>query len=452
LRLLNLAKRQITPTRYLLLVNIITTALGFAQGIITARYLGPSAYGVIAVIAAMNITVLNLLDIRLADLAGKFYYRPVRKEENSTETKAYRASVLQICLLGNSAISVGLATIGFIVGLWFIQAITTTPVSVQWLLAQAIILAMVNVTNTLDYLQRFSGRFYLMGSWRLVYRVLAVAIFLAIFLSNRTLDGYYNALLLATISSLIMSIGVSLLIWIHYEKTSILHLAHLPLAWRDYLGEIRFLFFGNLLSYFKMLHRGSDVLLVGIFADDHVVGLYRLARSLTDTLNILYDALNQVYYPRFMELLAQGATTTYQYLARRLMLMIGGFTVVVVLGQLLLLEPVLRVLLANRFAGAESAIILMTIPFFFIAGISTWLWPIFVHSGNLGNYAIFNLFACLAQYGIIIGLFTTIRAEPWMAGLGYLAYYCVLFPTAYLAVFTAYSAYLPKFAGRLAPT
>jgi O-antigen/teichoic acid export membrane protein len=256
---------------------------------------------------------------------------------------------------------------------------------------------------------------------------------------------------LATAVSLILSILVSILIWGKYEQISLLRLHYLPLAWPDYWREVRFLFFSNFLGYAKTLHRGSDVLLVSFLAGDHITGLYKLARSLTDTLNILYDALNQVYYPRFMELLAQKATVSYRYLAGRITLATGAFTLLIIILQLLFLEPILRILLLNRFAGAESAIIIMTVPFFFVAGVSIWLWPIFVHSGHLGKYTSFSLLACAVQYIVATSLFLMLLPGPWMAAMGYLAYYIVLYLPAYLVARMNYPAYLPTVAGRIAP-
>jgi O-antigen/teichoic acid export membrane protein len=447
-KLWGVIKSQVSPTRYLAIINVLSSALGFVQGIITARYLGPDSYGVIAVIVATNVTVLNFLDVRLVDLAGKLYYRP--SQASIPEPRAYRASVLQICLVGNGLISLGLSVLGFLANLAFIRALTTTPVQIQWLVAQSLILAFSNWANSLDYLLRFSGRFYLMGTWRLVTRVANVGLFLAIFLPGSNLDSYYRALFFATSLGLVMTASVSALIWLRYEHLPLLGRG-LWLAWPDYRRGFRFLFYGNLLGYVKMLHRGSDVLLIGFFADDRITGLYKLTRSLTDVLYILFDALNQVYYPRFMELLAQRAAAEYRRLADRLLMASSGFTLLVLVVQALLLAPALKFALANRFAGAESAIMVMTVPFLFVAGIYTWLWPLFVHSGKLGKYTVYSFLACFAQYAVALGLFVGMQPTPLAAALGYLAYYCVLFPLAYRVAQRNYAAYLPRISGRLAP-
>ena len=436
------AKPLVSPTQYLAAVNVLSSALGFAQGIVTARQMGPEAYGVIAVIAATNATVLNSLDVRLADLAGKLYYRP--SQASLSELRAYRASVLQICLIGNGLISLGLSILGFLASLIFIRTLTATPVHTQWLLAQSLILALANWSNSFDYLQRFSGRFYLMGTWRLATRVATVGLFFAIFLPAGNLDGYYHALLSATGLGLAMTASLSVWIWLKYERFPLLRRG-LWLAGSDYGREFRFLFFGNLLGYVKMLHRGSDVLVVGFFADDRVTGLYKLTRSLTDSLYVLFDALNQVYYPRFMELLSRHSFAEYRRLAGRLFAYTGGFTLAVLGLEAIFLPQLMRIALANRFAGAEDAIMIMTVPFMFVAGVYTWMWPVFVHSGRLARYTAYSLLACLAQYAVMIGLFVVWPPTPLAAALGYLTHYCVLIPLAYLLL--AQSGYAPCLPG-----
>lgn len=422
-----LTRWTFSPTRYLAVVNVLSHALSLAQGVIVARLLAPEAYGVIAVIAGMNVAVLNFLDVRLADLAGKLYYSI--SSEHTAEARAYRASVLQICLIGNGLISLALCVLGLLANLAFIQLFTSTPVRTEWLLAQALILALANWNNTFNYLQRFSGRFYLMGTWRLATAILAVSLFLTLFLALPNLDGYYRALLFSTTLSLSLGLALSAFIWTQYDHLPLLRRGLLR-AWRDYRREFRFLFFGNLLGYTKMLHRGTDVLLVGLFADDRITGLYKLARALTDSLYLLFDALNQVYYPRLMELLTRGAIAEYRRLLRRLLSGATLFTAMILVFEAITLPFLLPFVLTHRFAGAEGAIMVLTVPFFFVAGVHTWLWPIFVHSGKLGAYTTFNYIACLAQYALTIALFRMFGQAPLYPAWGYLVYYLVLMPLA----------------------
>ena len=432
-------ERAFSPARYLTLVNVAATGIGFVQGLITARQLGVAAYGVAAVIGSINAAVLNFLDIRLTDLAAKLYYVPI---DNPDEQRAYRASVLQVVLAGNGLVSFVLAGLGLAVSLLFIRRLTDAPVSVAWLVAQALIAALNNWASTFDYLLRFSGRFYLLGSWRLATRIGLTILFLALFLPGSNLDAYYQALLAVAAASMILVIALALWIWLRLQGLPVLRPA-LGRAWPDYWRERRFLFYGNLLGYVKMLQRAADVILVGYFADDRVTGLYKLARSLSDTLLIVFDAVNQVYYPHLMDLLGHKAAPEYRRLARRLFLGSAAFTLAAVVGEVLLLKPLLRIALTDQYAGAEGAVVILTIPFLFVTGIYIWLWPLFVHSGQLRNYALFSLLAVGVQYAVSIGMLRLFPTSPAGAAAGYLAHYLVLYPLLYWLALKTHRPYLP---------
>ncbi|MGB0384226.1 MAG: lipopolysaccharide biosynthesis protein [Ardenticatenaceae bacterium] len=423
------------------MVNVIAAGLGFVQGIVTARILGPEPYGIIAVIAGVNITVLNFLDIRLVDLAGKLYYRS--ELPNDVEQRAYQSSILQVCLIGNGIISLFLCSLGGFVSWLTIHWFTASYVRWEWLLAHAVVLALTNWTNTFAYLQRFSGKFYLMGTWKLITQVITISTFLPIIILYGNLDGYYTAQVTVSSIATLMTIGLSLFIWRKYEGFTLLN-RQMFLSLPDYWHNLRFLFFGNLLGYTKLFHRAADVLLIGYFSDDRTTGLYKFARSLTDSLYILFDALNQVYLPRFLELLAQRAHVEYRQLATRLLIGTGLFTVALIAIEGLLLPWVIKIALANRFAGVEGAVMVLTLPFFFVAGIYIWVWPIFIHFGQLGKYTIFNYLACLAQYSLVILLFFVFEPTASQAALGYLVYYLVLMPGALFLVHRKKREVLPN--------
>jgi O-antigen/teichoic acid export membrane protein len=369
--------------------------------------------------------------------------------DDPTEQRAYRASVIQVVLAGNGLVSFGLAGLGLIVSLLIIRRLTDAPISLAWLVAQSLIAALNNWASTFDYLLRFSGRYYLLGSWRVATRIGLTVLFLALFLPASNLDSYYRALLAVAAASLLFVIALALWIWLRLQGLPVLRPA-LGRAWPDYWRERRFLFYGNLLGYVKMLHRAADVILVGYFADDRVTGLYKLARSLSDTLLIVFDAIYQVYYPQFMELLGRKAAPEYRRLARRLLAGSAGFTVAAVAGEILLLKPLVLFALTDQFAGAEGAVVIMTIPFLFVTGVYTWLWPLFVRSGQLRYYTLLSLVAVIVQYTISISLLRLYPTSPAGAAVGYLANYLLLYPALYWLALKAHRPYLP--AGRRAVT
>ena len=67
----------------------------------------------------------------------------------------------------------------------------------------------------------------------------------------------------------------------------------------------------------------------------------------------------------------------------------------------------------------------MTLTFFFVAGLQSWIWPAFVFGGRLGRCTLWGAVAVLAgQYtiGPVLVYFTGYATPTWFS-LGYLSFY-----------------------------
>lgn len=433
------ASRLISPARYLMIINILTTGLLAVNAFVGAGLLGSESYGIIGIISAINATVLNLLDIRLSDLASRLYYRTDIPE--GVSQSVYRASVLRICIIGYGSVSLALCIVGVMVNLLTYHLFTTSTVYWQWIVADAFVVGMRNWMGSFWLTQRLSGHFYLMGTCKLVATVMMVVLFVPILLLMGGLDGYYLGMLLGTVANSLIVVGLSLFIWRRHQQFPLI--SHMFIAWPEYRQGWRFLFFGNLLGYSKLLHRASDVLLVAYFCTDYQTGLYKFARLVTDKLYIFYDALNQVYFPKMLEWLAYKQYHAYRALARRFLV----WTAVATLGflglQALLMPTIVEVVFRNRFVGVTEPIMILTIPFFFVMGMHMWMWPVFVHSGKLGRFTMANYLACMVQYGFPIALFSILGASAAVISLGYLGYYVVLIGAALVLITRDYPEVVP---------
>lgn len=438
----------LTPTRFLALVNVAGSALVFGRGLITARALGPELLGITAVISGVNTTVLNFLDVRLTDLAARLYYQTEGLDQAGQRT--HRASVLGLCVLGNGFISLLLGGLGLLLARLTLGWFTAAPVETWWLAAQALVLGTANLANTLTFLQRFSGRFHFVGTARLATQVGALAVFLAVFWPRPDLNGYYQGSLASAGLTLAGTALLSLRLWWGFDRLPVFGRG-LGAAWAGYRRGLRFLFFGNVLGYTKLFHRAADTLLVGLVADDRVTGLYKFARSLTDALYVLFDALNQVYQVRFLELLSRRDPGPYRRLANRLLASAGLFTVVVLLGEGLFLRPLNELVFAGKYAGGEWPIIWLTVPFIFVTGVHLWLWPMLIHSGRLGHFTAVNALAVAVQYGVALAGFALLGPSAAAAAAGYLAHYLVLYPIVYLRERARFADYMPGWMATHAP-
>jgi O-antigen/teichoic acid export membrane protein len=188
---------------------------------------------------------------------------------------------------------------------------------------------------------------------------------------------------------------------------------------------LRFVAAGNLLGYVKLLHRSADVLLVAAFCGDRGTGIYKLARSITDALLTVSEAIGRVYQPRLLALLQARDHAEYGAVVRSIMMTAAAITFAAIGGALALLPSLAPLLGVTDGSSLTLSVVIMTLTFFFIAGLQSWIWPVFVSSGQMGRCTLWGAVAVLAgQYTIGPALvYLTGNATPTWFSLGYLSFY-----------------------------
>jgi O-antigen/teichoic acid export membrane protein len=420
---------RVTPTRYLVLTNIISAGIGFLTGAYVARVLGPERLGVTAVITGINTSIVAFIDVRLSDVAARAFYQVA--DIPTDQVPAYRAGVLWVALFGTGLLAGGMALLSALIGNLFVHVFTATPVMTWWLPIGAATLALNTIIGTLGFLWRFSGAFYYIGTWRIVSQLVNAGITLSIIALSPDISGMYLSGLAAAMTGLILAGAFSWMLWTWRTKLPLRRPAWRP-AYAVYRRSWRMLFYGNLLGYAKLLQRSADVLLVGLFTGDRETGLYKLSRSLVDAgLAVLQDALYQVYYPSFLDIFARRAQEEYRRLAGRLLGFSSLITAALLAGEALLLPTFVRVIFGPAYTGVEAPMMILTATFVFIVGFYPWLWALFTGSGDLRGYTIAVFAAIVVQYGVALSLFALVGPSAWAAMIGAFAHYVFLIPVAY---------------------
>ncbi len=433
--------RRLTPARYLVLANVAGAACTLAAGVYQARVLGPEQLGVMAVVAGITVPAFVLVDVRLNDVAARAFYAIDGLAADAVP--AYRAGVLWLAWLGGLAQGLVAALIASLVGPIIVPIFTQARVAPWWLPADALGVALTASGSALFYLLRFSREFHAIGHWRIATQALSMVVTVLVLTVAPTLGGAIVAGLASGAVVLLVMLAVSWRLWTVRMG--------LPLGRPDwsraraaYRQSLGMLFYGNLLGYAKILHRGVDVLAVAYVAGDRETGLYKLARQVVDGgVAILQDALHQVYFPDFLDLASRRAASAYRALARRLTAVCAGLTALAVAAGALALPVAVPLVFGSAFAGAEWPMLVMTLTFFFIAGCHPWLWALFVDSGRLGAFTAATFLAVLVQYASLAGLFSLLGPTA-VAGMGgLLAHYLCLVAVTYGVAFRRFRAFVP---------
>jgi O-antigen/teichoic acid export membrane protein len=265
-----------------------------------------------------------------------------------------------------------------------------------------------------------------MGSVRLATQVVGVASLLSVLAWKPDIGGYFIGVLVANGLQLALALTTSAWLW---RRT-----LGMPLFGRgadrvvpQFRREIRSLLAGGFFGFSKLIHRGSDLLLVAAFASDAQTGLYRLARSMTDGLYLVYDAANQVRLPASLVLLREGRSSEFGRMVRGTLLAALGATVGLVLSSVVVLPAVIRAVVPE-YEGAAPVMALLAVPFFFVAGVHLWLWPLLLSARRLGDFAARSLLAAAIQVLAFLALAELWRPSAIAGAISYVAYYVALYP------------------------
>ena len=410
---------KLSPPQFVFASNVVCAALGLAQGLIVARYLGPSAYGVMAILATLGGVAANFWDVRLIDLAIRQHYALAKETESP---QSAQTASMQLALVLNAGLALLMGISSVLLAILFSPFFTTSQLAPWWIAAQGIGIGGSFLVGTFQSMQRLADDFYSFGLVRVLTQFIALPVTVLFMVAQPDLSGYYGALVATIILNLAVSTFFLAHLWQKHFGMSLAAsgmLSALPL----YRGQMRFIFSANILSYSKMLTRSGDVLVFGFFASDAATGIYRLARTLADGLGIVNTSLSQYYYPTFMRLLHEGREAEISALIHRFVGYALAALVVILPAAFGTLHLLNGWILQDAYEGLPLACIILMTGFFWTAGIHNWLWPFLVERNQTHRMALWAMTGGLLQLGLI----ALLPPVPAWAALGTPLYYLVCY-------------------------
>jgi O-antigen/teichoic acid export membrane protein len=407
---------------FLTAVNLVCAAIGAAQGFAVVRLLGPEGYGAAAVLVSLTAVATNLIDVRLTDLVSNLYYSADATDSDSGA--AYRASALRLGI-GLYALSASLVILAS-AALMLIGArhLSATAFSAQWFWLAALAQGVSYFGSFFVFLQRFVASAGRMAALQLSSALLNAGAMITAVMMHRTIGGYVTGMLLSALAIALVNSIVTMRS-IRCAGIPLLQRRQPGVAAIDRTVVFRFIAAGNVLGYVKLLHRSADVLLVAFFCSDRDTGIYKLARTMTDALYSISEAIGRIYQPRLLTLLRDGGHSEFRSLARSMAVTAAAITFVALAGVFVVVPRLATLLGWSDMPGLTLATAIMTLPFFFVAGLQAWIWPAFVSLGRLGRCTLWGVVAVvMGQYTVgPLLVYATGSANPAWFSVGYLSYY-----------------------------
>jgi O-antigen/teichoic acid export membrane protein len=409
----------------LAVANVTAAAIGFAQSLVVVRTLDLAGYGVLAIMASIVAVAVNLLDVRISDLASRLYYR---SPEVGSGAVTSRQEVIAGALAVQGIVGIAISALSGAALLVFLAlGHAGSPAAAALLLYACGEGLLLPLANLLTLAQRLRERFGVMAGAQVVNAALRAAIVLGALALRPDVTGAAYGSAAAAAASLLLHLGVTLWLW---AGDGSLRGIRPRVALATYWRERRTLLALGLVNYQNLLHRAADALVVGSVAGASAAGLYRFARNCTDALYVvLFEASNKVYQPLLLRLLAAEQAAEFR---RNAGVLVRAAAVLVVAGlafEAVALDGLVAWTVGPRFLPATAAIMLLTAPVFFVLGLGLWIWPVLVHQQRVESFVGCSFVAVLVgQYAVpLLGIqLAGGSAVTWFA-LGYLLYYVILY-------------------------
>lgn len=410
----------------LALANGASAAVSLVQGVVVARWLGPSLYGVAALVIAYPTMVQTIFSARSSDVSvrylGIFHQRSDHARLLATRKWCY---TIDVAIAVVSALVVAL----------------TSRVAATRLTASADTAGLMTLYSLALIPSTLAGT---------SYAVLAVTRSFGTIAVVETVSAALRASLV--IAFVLLGWGVPGVIWASAAGEALWGVIYITVAaagarrvfdvspfagsyaaLRGYRREIfGFLLSNDLTVLVALIPRQLDLLLLGYFRNPAEAGYYRLAKSLSSIANYALGPLQRVTYPDLVQVCDSGDRSALRQRVRRLLLTVGLPIGGAMLAAALLMPAVVRLLVGGAYAPAVFPAQLM------LASASIWLsffWmrPLFLARGAtipwlkinavVGVVSLLAYFFAVRQGGYIglaacssvIAILSTVLGLWWLA-------------------------------------
>jgi len=302
--------RVIRNSAHLFSGNSLSLAFSFLMGILAARLLGATGFGLVGLVMGYASTVNSLLSFRMSELVVRYGGEYVERDEKEKAAALIKAAGMTEGFVSLLAFVIVLLTSGLAS-----QYISKTP-NTAWMFSFFAIglLANFNYETSIGVLQ-ITDRIKFLGTINLIQSLVALVIIAAAFIWN---GGVVVVLLAYLLGKLILGLGVFILAQVQLRR-------HLGADWwkaplhsvAPYRGLVRFAVSSNISATIIKIFRESEILWVGFFLSATAAGYYKVAYALVSLLSVVIDPLIATVYPEINRLIARKAWPALQSFLRK---------------------------------------------------------------------------------------------------------------------------------------
>lgn len=318
-RLRDDGRRFVGQVSSLLSGQLLAAILNFILAVVLARELGSEEFGRYALIVAVVLLVVQVLDVRVFEAATRFTSEHLARGRD-VEARA----VLELSLLVNLA--GGLIATALLAGLAgaISDGLLGEPDLTGALVVYAAIAPLLALETAAATIYRIFDRFGRLGALHATGAVLRLSAVGAVLAAGGGLEPVLFALLAAEALAATAFVGLGLRI-LTQELPVAPRLGSRLASVRDALRPMgRFLLLSNLTGTLRIVNERFDVVLVGALASPAAAGVFALARTFVQPMVILYRPFNEAIYPILFSAGARAQLASVRALVRRMARLAAG--------------------------------------------------------------------------------------------------------------------------------
>lgn len=310
---------------YLFSTTTIGAAMGMLQGILTARLLGVTGYGILGAVIMFTSLVNKFVSFRMSELVVKYVGQFSERSENRKAAAVFKAALL--AEFSASLIAFGLVWLLAPLGAQFLAKDNST--ASIFILYGLVILANLVAESSNGLLQTFD-RFRRIALLSVLQSVVSLVLIGVIYLTAGNLQQVVSAYI---IGKLTFGLGISLAAFGEARRQWGAGWQRTPLsALKGHLGELaRFAFHTNISATINLINKDSELFWVSFFRGPTETGLYKLALTLANIVELPITPLPNATYPELSRQVARGDWQGMRQVLRRGTLLAGAYSLAAVI-------------------------------------------------------------------------------------------------------------------------
>jgi O-antigen/teichoic acid export membrane protein len=348
-----LMRRVVRNSGYLFGSTGISAAIGMLQGILAARLLGVSGYGILGAITLFTSVVNKFASFRMSELVIKYVGQFHEQEDPQRAAAVFKAAAL--VEMAASFIAYGLVLALAPLGARFLAKDLATA---QWFAVYGLIVLANLVAESSTGMLLIFDRFRRMGLLNVIQSAFTLAVIAWVYLSQGGMLGILVAYLLGkTFGALSLTAAA-----FHEARRrwgAGWWRAPLSLL-RPYRRElVHFAVSTNISASLSLINKDSELLWVLLLRNPLEGGYYKLALALANVVQMPVAPLPQATYPELSREAARGQWGNVRYILRQGAILAGAYSLAATAGLVLLGKPLIASFYTPEFLPAYPALLLI---------------------------------------------------------------------------------------------